>query len=64
LHIEVPAVTASDLILPAPGEGSREVAARVPRARDIQAARYAALGLSTHRSNAQVNKWRKQILPE
>jgi len=51
----VPAVTASDLILPAPGEGSREVAARVPRARDIQAARYAALGLSTHRTNAQVS---------
>jgi magnesium chelatase family protein len=55
LHIDVPAVTASDLILPAPGESSREVAARVARARDIQAARYAALGLSTHRTNAQVS---------
>ena len=44
LHIEVPAVTAADLILPAPAEGSREVAARVARARDMQAARYAALG--------------------
>ena len=39
LHIEVPGVTAADLILPAPAEGSREVAARVARARDIQAAR-------------------------
>src|SRR5206468_2068859 len=39
LHIEVPAVTASDLILPAPTEGSREVAMRVARAREIQAAR-------------------------
>ena len=29
LHIEVPAVTAADLILPPPSEGSREVAARV-----------------------------------
>src|SRR5687768_7247505 len=29
LHIEVPAVTAADLILPPPAEGSREVAARV-----------------------------------
>jgi magnesium chelatase family protein len=35
LHIEVPAVTAADLILPPPSEGSREVAARVARARDI-----------------------------
>jgi magnesium chelatase family protein len=32
LHIEVPAVTAADLILPPPSEGSREVAARVARA--------------------------------
>ena len=47
LHIEVPAVTAADLILPPPSEGSREVAARVARARDIQTERYAALGLPT-----------------
>jgi magnesium chelatase family protein len=33
LHIEVPAVTAADLILPPPSEGSREIAARVARAR-------------------------------
>ena len=31
LHIEVPAVTAADLILPPPAEGSREVAERVAR---------------------------------
>ena len=31
LHIEVPAVTAADLILPPPSEGSAEVAARVAR---------------------------------
>src|SRR5690242_15596183 len=55
LHIEVPAVTAADLILPAPSEGSREVAARVARARDIQAARYATLGLENIRTNAQVS---------
>ena len=54
LHIDVPAVTASDLILPAPAEGSREVAARVARARDIQSERYAALGLPHVRTNAQV----------
>ena len=53
LHIEVPAVTAADLILPPPAEGSREVAARVARARDIQAQRYAGLGLSGVRTNAQ-----------
>jgi len=45
LNIEVPAVTAADLILPPPAEGSREVAARVARARVIQAERYSALGL-------------------
>jgi magnesium chelatase family protein len=55
LHIEVPGVSASDLILPPPSEGSREVAARVARARDIQTARYAALGLEGVRTNAQAN---------
>jgi magnesium chelatase family protein len=55
LHIEVPAVTASDLILPPPSEGSREVAARVARARDLQAERYAALGQPTVHTNAQAN---------
>jgi magnesium chelatase family protein len=54
LNIEVPAVTAADLILPPPAEGSREVAARVARARAIQAERYAALGLKGVRTNAMV----------
>jgi magnesium chelatase family protein len=49
----VPAVTAADLILPAPSEGSREVAARIARARDIQTERYAALGIAGIRTNAQ-----------
>src|SRR6202042_2159059 len=52
LHIEVPAVTAADLILPPPTEGSREVAERVARARAIQAERYAALGLPGVTTNA------------
>jgi len=52
LHIEVPAVTAADLILPSPAEGSREVAERVARARDRQAERYAAMGLPDVRTNA------------
>jgi magnesium chelatase family protein len=55
LHIEVPAVSAADLILPAPSEGSREVAARVARARDVQAKRYEALGLAGIRVNAQAH---------
>jgi magnesium chelatase family protein len=53
LHIEVPAVTAADLILPPPAEGSREVAARVARARAMQVARYAAIGLPHVRTNTQ-----------
>jgi magnesium chelatase family protein len=53
LRIEVPAVTASDLILPPPTEGSAEVAARVAAARDIQLARYAAAGLPHVRTNAE-----------
>src|SRR5262244_1329839 len=53
LRIEVPAVTAADLILPPPAEGSAEVAARVAAARDIQAARYLAAGLPQIRTNAE-----------
>jgi magnesium chelatase family protein len=55
LHIEVPAVTAADLILPPPAEGSREVAQRVARAREIQAERYAGLGEPEMRTNACVH---------
>src|ERR1700761_6097739 len=53
LRIEVPAVTAADLILPPAAEGSAEVAARVAAARDIQMARYAAAGLPQVRTNAE-----------
>jgi len=41
LHVDVNAVSAADLVLPPPSEGSAEVAARVAAARAIQAARYA-----------------------
>jgi magnesium chelatase family protein len=54
LNIEVPAVTASDLILPPPAEGSKEVAARVAAARATQAERYAALALTGVTTNAAV----------
>src|SRR5258707_905683 len=52
LNMEVPPVTAADLILPPPAEGSKEVALRVARARAIQADRYAALGLPGVTTNA------------
>jgi magnesium chelatase family protein len=52
LVIDVPAVTAADLILPPPSEGSAEVAARVAAARVIQVKRYAAIGLPHVTANA------------
>jgi magnesium chelatase family protein len=48
LHVEVAGVSASDLTLPPPAEGSSAVAARVGRARDIQRARYDGLGIGTN----------------
>ncbi|MCP8938081.1 YifB family Mg chelatase-like AAA ATPase [Alsobacter sp. SYSU M60028] len=50
--VELPAVSAADLILPAPAEGSAEVAARVAAARRRQTDRYAALGLTGVTTNA------------
>ncbi len=44
LQIEVPQVSAADLVLPAPTEGSAEIGARVRAARQIQTARFAAMG--------------------
>ena len=52
LVVEVPAVSAADLILPPPQEGSAEVAARVGAARALQAKRYAALGFDGVATNA------------
>jgi magnesium chelatase family protein len=52
LAIEVPAVSASDLVLPAPREGSAEVARRVAKARDRQGERYAAMGFDAVMLNA------------
>jgi magnesium chelatase family protein len=43
LHIDVPAVAASDLALPPPAESSADIAERVLIARKRQTARYAAL---------------------
>ncbi len=55
LNIDIPAVTAADLILPQPAEGSREVAARVAQARERQASRYHRLCLPHVRTNAHAN---------
>lgn len=47
LRVEVPAVSAADLLRPSRAETSAEVAIRVRRARDIQTARYEALGIAS-----------------
>ena len=58
LRIEVPAVTAGDLILPGVSETSALVAERVARARAIQRQRYDAMGLpaatNAHCAPAQI----------
>jgi magnesium chelatase family protein len=48
LHVEVASVSAADLSLPPPAEGSAEVAARVARARDIQRARFSEASIRTN----------------
>lgn len=53
LQIEVPAVSAADLVLPAAAEGSAEVAARVLAARQRQKLRYASYGAKAPRTNAE-----------
>jgi magnesium chelatase family protein len=52
LQIEVPAISAADLVLPAPAEGSAEVRARVAAARERQRGRFSALGARGVRTNA------------
>jgi magnesium chelatase family protein len=53
LHVDVPAVDVADLALPPPAEGSAAVAARVAKARAVQAARYRGSG--GVRTNAEVD---------
>ena len=48
LHVEVQAVSAADLSLPPPREGSADVAARVAAARGVQAERLAGTGARTN----------------
>ena len=51
IHVEVAGVSAQDLSLPPPAEGSADIALRVARARQAQRTRYEGLGL---RTNAEV----------
>ena len=51
IHVDVASVSARDLALPPPAEGSAEVARRVAAARAVQRERYEAHGL---RTNAEV----------
>ena len=48
LHVDVQGVSAADLTLPPPAEGSAAVALRVAAARTVQASRYAAHGIRTN----------------
>ncbi len=52
LQIEVPAISAADLVLPAPSEGSAEVRTRVAAARERQRTRFTALGARGIRTNS------------
>jgi len=55
LHVDVPTVSAADLTLPPPAEGSAEIAARVSAARKIQRQRFEALGEAGLRINAEAD---------
>ncbi len=56
LHVEVPSVSAADLSLPPPAEGSPEIAERVAAARARQHARYADMPQAGRpRSNAEAD---------
>ncbi|QKR99979.1 YifB family Mg chelatase-like AAA ATPase [Sphingomonas sp. CL5.1] len=48
LHVEVQALSAADLVMPPPAEGSAEVAARVATARAVQAGRYRDVAARTN----------------
>ena len=48
LHVEVQGVSAADLTLPPPAEGSADVARRVAAAREVQSRRYNGQGPRTN----------------
>lgn len=61
LHVDIPAVTAADLILPPPAEGSREVAARVAQAASGRRAvmRPSAARMSAPTPRPRTRGWRR-----
>jgi magnesium chelatase family protein len=63
LQVEVPPVTAADLALPAPAEGTAEAAARVMTARTLQAARAADGGEHAQALNSRADgDWLEKIV--
>jgi len=63
LTVDVPPVTAADLALPPPAEGTAEVAARVAAAREIQAHRAEAAGERASPLNARADgAWLEHIV--
>jgi magnesium chelatase family protein len=54
LHVEVPALSPGEMSVPAPGEARAAIAARVARAREVQADRLSQLGEPELRTNAEV----------
>lgn len=63
LHVDVPAVSAADLSLPPPTEGSAEVAARVARARAIQTRRYEGGARRVPMQRRMASRWRRRQRP-
>jgi magnesium chelatase family protein len=62
LTVDVPPVTAADLALPPPAEGTAEVAARVAAARELQAERAAKAGDGAPALNARAEgRWLESI---
>jgi magnesium chelatase family protein len=55
LHVEVPALSPVEMSVPSPGEPRAKVAARVARARELQAERFAGLGEAELRTNAEAD---------
>jgi magnesium chelatase family protein len=55
LQVEVPALRPSEIAAPAPGEARAQVAARVAKAREVQAERFAKRGEMLLRTNAEAD---------
>jgi magnesium chelatase family protein len=65
IQLDVPPVTAADLTLPAPAEGTADAAARVARARELQRTRAEAEGLpNTLNGKADTNLLEKIAAPD